>query len=67
MKDIVSFTMQSVSKKINLEERKYCFEIFGFDFIIDLDFNIWLIEVNTNPCLEIGGAVLSKIIPNLIE
>ena len=58
MKDIVSFTMQSVSKKINLEERKYCFEIFGFDFIIDLDFNIWLIEVNTNPCIELSSPLL---------
>jgi D-alanine-D-alanine ligase-like ATP-grasp enzyme len=29
-----------------------CFELFGFDFIICSDFKLWLIEVNTNPCLE---------------
>ena len=27
-------------------------EIFGYDFIIDKEFNTWLIEANTNPCLE---------------
>lgn len=27
-------------------------EVFGYDFIIDESLNPWLIEVNTNPCLE---------------
>ncbi len=27
------------------------FEIFGLDFMIDNNFHVWLIEVNTNPCL----------------
>jgi hypothetical protein len=28
-----------------------CFEFFGFDFMVDVDFRTWLIEVNTNPYL----------------
>ena len=28
------------------------FEMFGYDFMIDEDLNVLLIEVNTNPCLE---------------
>ena len=31
---------------------KECFEIFGFDYILDSSYRTWLIEVNTNPCLE---------------
>lgn len=35
--------------------------------MIDEDFNVWLIEVNTNPCLEVGSPLLARIIPNMIE
>ena len=35
--------------------------------MIDENFNVWLIEVNTNPCLELGGKLLSRIIPNMLE
>lgn len=28
------------------------FEIFGYDFMIDDDMSVYLIEVNTNPCLD---------------
>ena len=43
------------------------FEIFGLDFMIDDGFNPWLIEVNTNPCLETSCPVLEKIIPNMLD
>lgn len=35
--------------------------------MIDEDFKPWLIEVNTNPCLELSSPLLARIIPNLIE
>ena len=28
------------------------FELLGFDFMVDARLNVWLIEVNQNPCLE---------------
>jgi hypothetical protein len=43
------------------------FEILGYDFMIDDDFKLSLIEVNTNPCLETDSPLLSRIIPELIE
>lgn len=43
------------------------FEIFGLDFMIDNNFHVWLIEVNTNPCLELSSNLLSRIIPTMLE
>jgi D-alanine-D-alanine ligase-like ATP-grasp enzyme len=58
MKEIIIFTFLSVINKLNLANRKFCFEIFGYDFIIDEDLQLWLIEVNTNPCLEESSPLL---------
>ena len=49
------------------ENRQCCFEIFGYDFIIDQDFNLWLIEVNTNPCIEESSSLLRMLLPRMID
>jgi tubulin polyglutamylase TTLL1 len=54
---------RGVSKyKIN-----YYLKLFGLDFMIDDTFKVWLIEVNTNPCLELSCPLLSRIIPPMVE
>lgn len=35
--------------------------------MIDTDLNIWLIEVNSNPCLDTTPRYLAKIIPSLLD
>lgn len=35
--------------------------------MLDAKMKPFLIEANSNPCLEVDGSVLSKIIPTLIE
>ncbi|KRX02454.1 hypothetical protein PPERSA_10071 [Pseudocohnilembus persalinus] len=67
MQDYSYLCMQSVRKKINPEEKENCFQIFGFDYIIDDDFNLWLIEINNNPCLEETSPYLQMIIPRMID
>ena len=52
MKEYVKVIINSAKKKFTKKERKYCFEIFGCDFMIDISGHVFLIEVNTNPCLE---------------
>lgn len=43
------------------------FELFGYDFMIDEDFNVWLIECNTNPSLAESAKYLELLIPRMIE
>ena len=36
-----------------IESRLNSFELFGFDFVVDKDLKLWLIEVNMSPaCAE---------------
>lgn len=35
--------------------------------MIDTSLKVYLIEVNTNPCLEICCPLLARLIPNLVE
>lgn len=48
---------------INPNDRKRSFELFGYDFMIDEDFKVWLIEVNTNPCLALSSSILKYAAP----
>ena len=52
---------------IDREKREHNFEIFGLDFMIDDHHNPWLIEINTNPCLELSCPLLSKLIPEMVQ
>lgn len=67
MKALIIKSIYAVRKTIDPQKRKYTFEMFGYDFITDEDFNTWLIEVNTNPCLEESSALLKDLIPRMIE
>ena len=58
---------QSTRKTLNPHKRKNCFELFGFDFLIDEDFRVWLIEVNTNPYLGVPNAYIKKLLPKMID
>lgn len=53
MKNLIIDSYLSTKSKLNPNLRKNCFELFGYDFLIDEDFRIWLIEVNTNPYLGV--------------
>jgi Tubulin-tyrosine ligase family len=49
MKDLVIDSFLSVKSSLNPNRRKNHFEFMGFDFLIDEDFRVWLIEANSNP------------------
>jgi Tubulin-tyrosine ligase family len=68
MRHLVTEAFRAVAyKKIDPHRRNYTFEIFGFDFMIDDDFSVYLIEANTNPCLETNCPILSRLIPTMLD
>ena len=64
---IIKISMKSVKNIINMNERKFCYEIFGYDFMFDCDLNPFLIEINTNPGLEISSPLISELVPRMID
>ena len=67
IKEIIKITMRSAKYKINKNRRNYQFEIFGYDFMMDINFNIFLIEINTNPGLEESSPWIKIIVPRMLD
>jgi len=67
MKEMVIKNLYSVRRTIDPKKRRYTFELFGYDFIVDESFNMWLIEVNTNPCIEESSKILESYLPRMVE
>ena len=60
-------SVKSAYWKLDPNKKSPSYELFGLDFMIDEEFNVFLIEANTNPCLDISSPLLSRLIPALIE
>ena len=64
---IIELSLVAARNKINKNNRRFCFEIFGYDFMIDKDLKPWLIEVNTNPCIEESSGLLKQLVPRMLD
>ena len=67
IKKIIKFVFQAVKNKINGLNRNYTFEIYGFDFMLDNEFNPFLIEVNLNPGLEESSPLIKMLVPRMLD
>lgn len=56
-----------VMVKDKLDKQFGCFELFGFDFMIDENLNPYLIEINTNPALFTDTSAQKDMLPKLVE
>ena len=67
MKYLVKISFKSVGNKLLRITPVLCFEIFGYDFILDNDFRPWILEINNNPGLGISSPVIEKLVPRMID
>lgn len=65
MKTIAQYLIASISSRVR--RKQYTFELFGLDFMLDNELKPFLIEANSNPCLETSGVILGKLIPEVID
>lgn len=65
MHQIMTTCFHSVRQK--LHRRSGTFDLLGFDFLIDEDFKVWLLEVNINPALHTNCQVLMDLLPGVVD
>lgn len=67
LKRLVTDVFMSSSSKLNPENKQHWFELYGFDMMVDEKLKVYLIEVNTNPCLETPCSLLSSVISSVLD
>ena len=67
MKLLVKISFKAVGNKLLRINPVLCFEIFGYDFILDNDFIPWILEINNNPGLGISSPVIEKLVPRMLD
>lgn len=64
--NLTSIVFKSVKHQILLNRNPDHFELFGLDYLIDDDLNVFLVEVNSQPGLK-TSKVTEKLIPRMID
>ena len=65
--EIIKISLDAVKDKINDLNRRGCYELLGYDFMFDENINPFLIEINTNPGLEISSPLISQLVPRMVD
>jgi hypothetical protein len=50
-----------------LPTAQHACELLGYDFMVDEQFEVTMIEVNSNPCLEFSCKFLEEGLPLMVE
>ena len=65
MKKIIICSFESARHEIKQRENSH--ELFGYDFMIDENYNVILIEVNSSPALDYSTKVTERLVKMMIE
>ena len=66
IKNIVINSLESVQDTFDIRDGAP-FEIFGYDIMVDDDFNCWLIEVNSSPAMDYSTDVTERLVKMVLE
>ena len=66
IKNIVINSLKSVQADFG-SKKGVPFEMFGYDIMIDEDFNCWLIEVNSSPAMDYSTDVTANLVKKVSE
>uniref|UniRef100_A0A673TY42 Tubulin tyrosine ligase like 10 n=1 Tax=Suricata suricatta TaxID=37032 RepID=A0A673TY42_SURSU len=64
MQQIMAHCFQAVKSK--LECKLGYFDLIGCDFLIDENFKVWLLEMNSNPALHTNCEALKEVVPGVV-
>ena len=57
----------AIRDKLNKKKRNYCYVTLGYDFMIDSNMKVWLVEINKNPGLVESSKVIKILVPRMID
>lgn len=67
VKKIVTDTIRATFHLLDSKKRLNSYELFGYDFMFDNKFKPYLIEVNSNPSLEVSSTLLAKLFTSMLD
>ncbi|DBB15952.1 hypothetical protein WJX82_005797 [Trebouxia sp. C0006] len=67
MQAIIGECIDAVSGELTFFTLPNCFELFGFDLMVDDQWHVWLLEANAEPDLHQTGSRLKPIVAGVIE
>ena len=53
--------------RTEIKQRENSHELYGYDFMIDEDFNVYLIEVNASPALDYSTKITEKLVKCMVK
>ena len=65
MREIVNASLLSAQGSV--ENRKGSTEIYGFDFMVDEDLKVWLIEINSSPAMDYSTPITTPLVKQVME
>ena len=64
MKQAVAWSLMSVQDMVNHREGSH--ELYGYDFMVDAEYNVWLIEVNSSPAMDYSTSITERLVKSVL-